>query len=419
MSPETAKTIIVVCANEQTQAGEKAYAQAIAAFISDQAYQNTPHIFIKDAQGETTNTLSGYSLPLTNSDYAQMPSWHNPETNIALQNILSKSQKNPITIIGAGHSTLKTTLQVAKQINNYGATAITIGFISHLLNEQEIATCAANNVMVFAPINLPSEHSDTLQLTQINRVPDTNTSLSQAINYKSLLNTPNGQKIKNWHLANQPMCGVVLNAGVTVDGTRVPYTSIEAYTHAHALGSYLKPNTALFLAHGGPRNLSDEAAGQNNTDLFVAGYLNGQNRQVANYNTAKSLANQNPLTPHNFVVIERFSTGLDYDAVKAMAHMVKTHDNLQYAVSNAEGFSTIDMMVRACQGTKKTVGVFNFQANQIQVARRENTEKYYTQGMALFLAAADNLIIQKHPTPQLPDDTDPVAKIFKTLNLIA
>jgi hypothetical protein len=399
------KAVIFVCADEAQFGGERDYMKALAADINARGQRkDTAYFFCKQGSGGTNNPEA---MPLSNADYAAIPS---PD-RLPLHDIAGMAS---VEIVAVGHSTLKAATSLPSLITGGSNTpSVSLGYITHMIKDSaDLKYITDRNMTVFSSASreeiaaLDAKLAAKVNLVQLAAVPHTNTQASCKVNYDAYMKTVSGQEVAQFVSEKQPFAFAVLNAGFSVDGEHVPYTEKEARKHGAALGHHLPAGTHLILAHGGPRNLLDEQAGQNTVDAFAAAY---QSAQAERHAQPK-------------IIRERYAAGLPYDIIKA-GYLLSHASNCQAFVSNSEGYGTMDGAALQVDNRKQLLGMFPFQALYADATgqRQANIEKYNQKGVAVLKAEKGKLVIEKYPqqtaTPRSSEDA--ASRIVSALSLAA
>jgi len=411
------KTVLFIVADESKNAGERDYMKALAAQIKGNELQDTEYLVYKlPVKGQSTvaenaNDLSGNNkiLPLTDAEYATIPRL-NDETISLL------AQTEDLEIIGVGNSTLEALCTAIAFANpDQNNRRVRASYITHMVNSKNsLKLINTMGIKLFTSAKfrtleaMDSILAKNVDYIQLDAVPNLNSPAhSPETHYDTFMKTGNGAKMTKILDKNEDFAFVVVNAGFGVGEAKihVPYTKKEARIDARSLSRILGKRTHLILAHGGPRNLTDE---------------NKYNQKTLYHFMKTYLKHQNQYGKPPEVMIERFTKGLSYDAVKA-GLVLGQKPNCKAFISNSEGYGTMEGAIAYINNQEKLLGMFPFKSNNADPTgqRLENIEDYNEDGVAKIMFVNGQTIVQKHPheriTPYLRKDA--AQFIVETLGL--
>jgi len=238
VSNSASRAVVFIVAREEFNAGERDYAKALTAQINLQGQNDDTSYFFYKIQPEgslPSNTApaidgSPQIWPLTDAQYAAVPLYN---VNSALDEL---EKMESVKIIGVGHSTLDTTLDLAKHLGPKTETS----YITHMIDDHHhLQKIVENNVHLFATTKdklsgISPFLAQGVHFTKLDAVPHTNSLASCDIEYQSFLkNSPNGKEVGRIVDSGEPFAFVVVNAGFEVgpDKKYTPYTEQEAWKH--------------------------------------------------------------------------------------------------------------------------------------------------------------------------------------------
>lgn len=391
MSKNADKTrIILICADENVNRGERDYAIALGLQLADHHGADVISYKVGHRVVAADQTVR---LALNNNEYANIP-------HVDIDSVINQitQVKGDVHIIGAGESTCADLIKINGLAKSQGIN-VKSSLITHIVTPTQEDELSQTDIHVFTPSSareLPKLDA-TGKLHCVSAVPHTATEENLAYHARILTEqSANGAAINKIVHGGKPFATVILNAGFDVDGQHMPYTEIEARAHGLALGRYMDNNTALILVDGGPRNLKDKELGEFTDQAFIQGYLQGQNARHAT---------NNPVIIH-----EKFEPGLAYNSLYGMLHYSK-QDNCRAVISNAEGYGTMDAVIQFIDNQSKLSGMFPFAANEYVPQRLENISQYNKAGIACLFNQDGDLVIKRHdneqktPTVRQPNPT--------------
>ena len=309
-------------------------------------------------------------------------------------------------------------------------------------NEAHLKKLCDSNITLFATTTqenlagISSVLAAQVNFVPLDAVPHTNTPAACEAEYKTFKDAISGRTAHEYKRVTEgkdPFAFVVLNAGFKVgksklhlawakasirkhqipwlkidkDQRHFPYKIKEAVEHGTALGNEFSAPTNLILAHGGPRNLTDDRRGRRSRmEAFAQAYSQAQFEKFG-------------VRPK--IIREHFKPGLPYNILKVGDYLARARDNCVAFISNSEGYSTMDGAVLNISNQNKLLGMFPFGAQYADKTgqRQGNIEKYNQLGVAVLTAQDGILSISKHPqqktTPAKAEDA--AQKIIQSLEL--
>ncbi len=407
------KSIILICANERPNAGERDYAVAISAELEKRGVTDVCAMKIQRNNDDSFGSPSSSStLPVSNKKYTSLPEF---SLDLAQEFIAAELRKgNSVEILGAGQSTLTELAQISDMLDPENTQA-RCSYLTHMIEDQyTVDTIIAKNIQIYAPTtqqNLEEKFSraDMVRLQTISTVPHTTTRSKIESDAHFFLETENGQTLNKTLQRGGSFVTAVLNAGFDVSTTnqgkiRVPYFAHEAKRDGAALGALMSADTALVLIDGGPRNALDRNAGELTREAFIEGYKTAQ--------AEKSGSPQ--------IIYEEFKPDMDYNSINAMLSFAD-HPSCKGFISNAEGYGTMDAVIQFADNQKILTGMFPFEANERDTTgqRMENIKKYDQMGISLIHSTNGRTTVERHPEQQKTprQKADPVPAILDHLGI--
>lgn len=384
--------VIFIVADEKYNAGERDYTKALVGQLKRQGLrEDTDYLFYKvqpkDKNEAATAGGDPRVLPENDAQYKNVPV-------IGTAALVEPRAAQSVTIVGAGHSTLKDVAELASYFRQTGK-AVEASYVTHIVEAApELKTIADNGIRLFAattPEQLAAVDAGLagqVAFTALDAVPNTN---SEEFCREHLARYNGGAKAVAD--SGQPFAFAVLNAGFEVGEPKVytPYTVEEAAAHGAALGKYLQAGTALILAHGGPRNQRDEGSVRKPEDTHAA-----QDTTTAFTEAYKAAQAAKGAEPE--IVVERFAQGMAYDAIK-VGYLLGRAPNCVFWISNDEGFGTKSAACGHIDNRAKKLGSFQFAAEYADVtgARQASIEEWHKKGVSKLSVENGTLVITRHP----------------------
>jgi hypothetical protein len=349
-----------------------------------------------------------------------------------------------VTLIGAGHSTLDSVLELQGKLKEAGVD-VQASYITHMPDGAEhLRRMADGGPKVFMPEPASREILEaidpiagrTIDFVPMQAVPSTNRADIIEGLRKDFYNAPEQSGIRTLAVGSTPFAVAVVNAGFSVLNERHPYAVEEAQRDGRAFAQLLLARGVeqVVLLEGGPRNGADreqlhkqavdhnakvEKAFRPFTEVSIP-------RERHDPLAVFRKAVREEMKAHGVdVIIHEERYGTSYNAVNAALYVAAVSDNCKVVQTNSEGWGTMATAVQTINNTDKDLVMFDFAANHADKTnwRNLNTQLYHRWGVSMLSADAEgNLRVEEHPerriTPfRLENGADVVVRTLGFTNM--
>lgn len=262
------QTYLVVCANEEINAGERATAFDIIQSLQQQS--DIKALLLKVAEHADPEALHHQPVTLfpcdrlkTLEDYADIPLATEEVTELALQQI---DPDDHVTVIGAGHASLLLTALLVKRLRTISYHPVNAEWTTHMVNEawqlrllqQQKITLALPRYISRAALQTLDPAANGVVIRPLDGTPTGNSRASLEEDYQRFItHNPVGRELVR---RDRPYVALLMTSGFEEkkgEPREVPPLE-EFYAQGFALGQIMAAHEDLLIVHSGPRTIADE-----------------------------------------------------------------------------------------------------------------------------------------------------------------